>query len=99
MDLDMSTLKKCLGDYENREYRISELVELISSEKFVKRVTLHDVLFEMILKAYDVTEEQVKSSSRKREFVIARKAYSYLAIRHTLASNQVIGSKTNRDHK
>lgn len=98
MDLNLTTIRNCLSFYPNVEYTIDEIVDIISSDKFIKRATLHERILELVLKEFNVTKKEIQSKSKIRKLADARKVYSYLSIKHSLATNLTIGKLIGRDH-
>ena len=62
-----------------------------------KRITI-DVIKKMVCKYYNVTQEEIKSRSRKQNIVRPRQMAIYLARRFTDAPLQTIGKSFNRYH-
>ncbi|WP_051053295.1 chromosomal replication initiator protein DnaA [Pseudodesulfovibrio piezophilus] len=55
-------------------------------------------IIEFICKSYSLSEEELKSKSRKRQIVLARNTAFYLARKHTELSLKSIGEKLGRRH-
>ncbi|QJB58530.1 chromosomal replication initiator protein DnaA [Pseudodesulfovibrio sp. zrk46] len=55
-------------------------------------------IMEFICKSYSLSEDELKSKSRKRQIVLARNTAFYLARKHTDLSLKAIGEKLNRRH-
>ena len=105
MDFDISVLKQCDVIYmlSNHINSIGAKIELLYAEKwgleirFEKNITIESILDEVIRKE-NISLQSLKSKSRKREIVMARQLYSYLAKANTSLSLAKIGSYINKDH-
>lgn len=91
-------IRLCLSYYPNKEYTIDELVDLFSSKDFIKKVSLPTHILHLVLREFKVTKEEIESTVRKREYVDARKVFSYLATKHSIGSNFILGSMIKKDH-
>ncbi|MBI9087572.1 MAG: hypothetical protein JEZ11_28550, partial [Desulfobacterales bacterium] len=55
-------------------------------------------IIEFICKSYSLSEDELKSKSRKHQVVLARNTAFYLARKHTELSLKAIGEKLGRRH-
>ena len=57
-----------------------------------------DGIIRHVCQAFNLSHEQLRSSSRKQEYVLARNTIFFLARKHTELSLQTIGRQFNRKH-
>ena len=72
---------------------------LIVTKKVSRRIVIHPhMVLKETAKVCEVTVQQMKSATRKREVTVARHVYAYLCRKHTSHTYFKIGEETNRDH-
>ncbi len=83
-----------LNESVNMELAKEVIKDLVGEDRVI---TLDDIT-RLICRHFKVTQEELKSKSRKRTIAWPRQVAMYLARHYTEASLETIGKKFNRDH-
>jgi len=101
---DIRQLESCLNNLIlkarllNRDVTMNLAWEVL--ENYAVRNASPDMahIIEFICKCYELSEDQLRSKSRKRDVVLARNTAFYLARKHTELSLKSIGERLGRKH-
>lgn len=101
---DIRQLESCLNNLVLKARLLNRAVSMDLAwevlENYATANAAPDIghIVEFICKSYDLSEDQLKSKSRKRQIVLARNTAFYLARKHTDLSLKDIGEHLGRRH-
>lgn len=101
---DIRQLESCLNNLVlkarllNRAVSMELAWEVLENYALANATPDYHHIIEFVCKSYDLSEDQLRSKSRKRQVVMARNTAFYLARRHTELSLKDIGEKLGRKH-
>jgi chromosomal replication initiation ATPase DnaA len=80
------------------EYTLVEILTILTSNKFVKRIESRNFIIESVAKEYSLTPKQMFKKCRERKFIECRKLVCYLLTKYTGLSLDNIGNIIGKDH-
>ncbi len=101
---DIRQLESCLNNLVLKARLLNRAVSMELAWEVLENYALANVapdyrnIIEFVCKSYDLSEDQLRSKSRKRQIVLARNTAFYLARKHTELSLKDIGEKLGRKH-
>ncbi|WP_285906273.1 chromosomal replication initiator protein DnaA [Pseudodesulfovibrio pelocollis] len=101
---DIRQLESCLTNLVLKARLLNRAVTLNLAWEVLDNYAVHHAapdllnIVEFICKSYGLSEDELKSKSRKRQVVLARNTAFYLARKHTDLSLKDIGDKLGRRH-
>ncbi len=101
---DVRQLESCLQNllFKARHLHCSVTVELAMDvlAQFMPIASLLnlDRIVSLVCGSFDLSEKQISSKSRRKDYVLARDTIYYLARKHTSATLEEIGARFNRRH-
>ncbi|WP_432738158.1 chromosomal replication initiator protein DnaA [Maridesulfovibrio sp. FT414] len=101
---DVRQLESCLQNLVlkarllNRDVSQELAWQVLENYAVAKATPSYDSIVDHICRFYELTADQLRSKSRKREIVLARNTAFFLARKHTDLSLKDIGSKLGRRH-
>ncbi len=101
---DVRQLESCLRNvlFKARHLSCAVTLELALDvlAQFMPTATLLDMerIIGLVCGSFNVTEKQITSKSRRKDYVLARDTIYYLARKHTSATLEEIGGRFNRRH-
>ncbi len=101
---DVRQLESCLCNlifkarHLNRAVTLDLAMDVLS--QFMPMASLLDMerIVSLVCASFNVTEKQITSKSRRKDYVLARDTIYYLARKHTSATLEEIGTRLNRRH-
>ena len=101
---DIRQLESCLNNLVLKARLLNRAVTLNLAWEVLENYAVQNSspdfahIVEFICKSYSLSEDELKSKSRKRQVVLARNTAFYLARQHTELSLKAIGEKLGRRH-
>jgi chromosomal replication initiator protein len=101
---DIRQLESCLSNLVLKARLLNRAVTLNLAWEVLDNYAVHNAapdflnIVEFICKSYGLSEDELKSKSRKRQVVLARNTAFYLARKHTDLSLKDIGDRLGRRH-
>ncbi len=101
---DVRQLESCLRNllFKARHLNCEVTLELAMDvlTQFMPTLSLLDMerIIALVCGSFNVTEQQISSKSRRKDYVLARDTIYYLARKHTSATLEEIGCRFNRRH-
>ncbi len=101
---DVRQLESCLRNliFKAKHLNCSISLEMAMDvlSQFMPTASLLDMerIISLVCSSFDVSEKQITSKSRRKEYVLARDTIYYLARKHTSATLEEIGGRFNRRH-
>jgi chromosomal replication initiator protein len=101
---DIRQLESCLNNLVLKARLLNRAVTMNLAWEVLDNYAVHNSapdfghIIEFICKSYSLSEEELKSKSRKHQVVLARNTAFYLARKHTELSLKAIGEKLGRRH-
>ena len=101
---DIRQIESCLHNLFLKAKLLNTQVTVQMAWEVIGHYAAHSPVLDMeaimihVCRAFDLTKEQLHSTSRKQEYVSARHAAFYLARKHTDLSLEAIGRCFNRKH-
>lgn len=101
---DVRQLESCLNNLVLKAHLLNRAVTMNLAWEVLDNYSIQNSapgfgnIVEFVCKSYSLSEEELKSKSRKRQIVLARNTAFYLARKHTELSLKAIGEKLGRKH-
>jgi len=101
---DIRQLESCLNNLVLKARLLNRAVTMNLAWEVLENFAIHNAspdyghIIEFICKSYSLSEDELKSKSRKRQIVLARNTAFFLARKHTELSLKDIGEKLGRRH-
>ena len=101
---DIRQLESCLNNLVLKARLLNRAVTMNLAWEVLDNYAVYNAapdfghIVEFICKSYSLSEDELKSKSRKRQIVLARNTAFYLARKHTEMSLKAIGEKLGRRH-
>lgn len=101
---DIRQLESCLNNLVLKAKLLNRTVTMDMAWEVLENYAVHNAspdfphIIEFICRSYDLSEEELRSKSRKRQIVLARNTAFFLARRHTEMSLKAIGERLGRRH-
>ncbi|NDV27798.1 chromosomal replication initiator protein DnaA [Desulfovibrio sp. JC010] len=101
---DVRQLESCLQNLVlkarllNRDVSQELAWQVLENYSIAKAAPSYDSIVDHICSSYELTPEQLRSKSRKRQIVLARNTAFFLARKHTELSLKDIGTRLGRRH-
>ncbi len=101
---DVRQLESCLNNllfkarHMNKDVSFEMAMDVLS--QFAPSLSMLDLnrIISLVCSSFSVTEQDISSKSRRKEFVLARDTIYYLARKHTISTLEEIGARFNRRH-
>jgi chromosomal replication initiator protein len=101
---DIRQLESCLNNLVLKARLLNRAVTMNLAWEVLENYAVHNAspdlahIIEFVCKCYSLSEEDLRSKSRKRDVVLARNTAFYLARKHTEMSLKSIGERLGRKH-
>lgn len=101
---DIRQLESCLNNLVLKARLLNRAVTVDLAWEVLENYAVHNAapdfahIIDFICKSYSLSEDELKSKSRKRQIVLARNTAFYLARKHTEMSLKDIGERLGRRH-
>lgn len=101
---DIRQLESCLNNLVIKARLLNRAVTMNLAWEVLENYAVQNAtpdyahIIDFVCKSYSLSEDELKSKSRKRQIVLARNTAFYLARKHTELSLKAIGEKLGRRH-